>query len=140
MKSLSIIHSCHQINPSKILSHLVKGEKYFKHYNTYLIPYQCQDINYNNRLIMGNFIYPMWNTLERAILSNNTDFSYNYLKGNDFTIEYVPSKLGDYHIFGNRCIYPNRIRANSNTLQPNSMLLFPIPKELAIHLIENKLL
>lgn len=140
MKSLSIIHSHHQINPSKLLSQLVKGEKYFKHYNHYLIPYQCQDINHNNRLIMGNFMYPMWNTLERAILSQCSDFNFNYLKGNDFTIEYMPSRLTDYHIFGRRNVFPNRIRVYSNTLQSNSILLFPIPKEIAVPLIENKLL
>jgi hypothetical protein len=140
MSPLNIIHSNQQINISKYIDYLLKGEKYFKYYNHYLIPYQCQSVNHNNRLIIGNFVYPMWNTIEKAILSHNIDFKYNYVRGKDFTIEYNPRRLNDYHISGKMNIFPNKIRAYSNTLQPNSILLFPIHKKIAQPLIDNQLL
>jgi hypothetical protein len=140
MNSLSILHCQHQINHSKFINHFIKGEKYFKHFNHYLIPYHCKDVNHNNCLIIGNFINPMWAPVERAMLTNANEFNYNYIKGKDFTIEYTPRKLTNYHIFGERRVYPNSILAYKNTLQPDSILLFPIHKDIAQPLINNQLL
>lgn len=141
MNSLSILHCQQQLNCSKFINHFIKGDyKYFKHYNHYLIPYHCKVVNHNNHLIIGNFIHPMWATVERAILSKSNEFNFNYLRGKDFTIEYTPSKLTNYHIFGQHRVYPNSIQAYTNTLQPNSLLLFPIHKNIATPLINNQLL
>jgi hypothetical protein len=140
MNSVTILHSHHHINPTKFINHFNKGEKYFKHFNNYLIPYHCKDVNHNNRLVIGKFIYPMWATIERAMLTKSNEFNYTYIKGKDFTIEYMPSSLTNYHIFGTHNVYPNGILANNMILQPNSILLFPIHKDIATPLINNQLL
>jgi hypothetical protein len=140
MNSIIILHSQYHINPTKFVNHFNKGEKYFKYLNYYLIPYHCKDVNHNNRLVIGNFIYPMWAIIERSMLTRSNIFNYTYIKGKDFTIEYTPNSLTNYHIFGTHRVYPNGILANNITLQPNSILLFPIHKDIATPLINNQLI
>jgi len=90
----------------------------------------------------------MWNTLESIILNKETTFNYNYIMGDKFTIEMTPTYLKNYHILNEAptpCqkkyrMYPNRIYACDTTLVPNSILLFPIHKDVADILIQTKLL
>ena len=140
MSSPIIFHTQHNINCAKIINQFMKGDKYIKCYNKYLIPYQCNHINRPYRIIYGNFVYPMWNTLERTILSKGTTFNYSYIKGKDFITEVNPSTLGDYNIFTHTFLYANGIEACEHTLQPNSILLFSIDKAIAEPLIQNQLL
>lgn len=140
MASQVIFHTQNNINCNKIINQLIKGDKYVKHYNKYLIPYYCKQINHPNRVIYGNFVYPMWNTLERTILSRGAIFNYSYIKGKDYVIECNPSTFRDYHIFGETFVYPNGVKACEHTLLPNSMLLFSIDKDIALPLIQNQLL
>lgn len=145
MSSPIIFHTQYNINCAKIINQFIKGDKYIKCYNKYLIPYQCNYINYPYRIIYGNFVYPMWNTLERKILSKGATFNYSYIKGKDFITEVNPSTLGDYNIFTyniftNSFMYVNGIEAYEHTLQPNSILLFSINKSIAEPLIQNQLL
>lgn len=135
-----IFQSQQRINCSRVLQQYLKGERHFKHYNSYLIPYSCSNIDYDNRMIMGNFIYPMWNTLERTILTKGDKFEYSYIKGKDFTIELNPSSFKKYHIFGRTFVYPNAVEISETVLKPNTILLFSIPKIVADPLIQNKLM
>ena len=140
MSSPILFHTSHSIKCSKIMNQFMKGEKYIKCYNKYLIPYHCAKINHENRMIFGRFIYPIWNTLERTILARGTVFNYSYIKGKDYTIEINPSIFKDYHIFGQTFVYANGIKVCEHTLQENSILLFPIDKVIAEPLIKNHLL
>lgn len=155
MNSKLIIHSKYAINYAKFLNHSKSlpqfcnnGEQYFQHHNSYLIPYHCKSVNNKTNLIIGNFIYPMWNTLESIILNKETTFNYNYIMGDKFTVEMTPKYLKNYHILNEAptpCqkkyrMYPNRIYACDMTLEPNSILLFPIHKDMADILIQTKLL
>ena len=140
MSSQVIFHTSKQINCAKIINQFIKGDKYVKCYNQYLIPYHCHNINPENRMIFGRFLNPMWNTLERALLSRGTVFNHSYIKRNDFTIEINPNTFRDYHIFGQTFVYANGIKAYEHTLNTNSILLFPIDKTIAEPLIANYLL
>ena len=161
MNSKLIIHSKYAINYAKFLNHSKslpqfcnKGEQYFQYNNSYLIPYHCKSINNKTNLIIGNFIYPMWNNLESIILNKETTFNYNYIMGDKFTLELTPKYLKNYHILNESRVtndditscqkkyrmYPNRIYACDMTLGPNSILLFPIHKDVADVLIQTKLL
>ena len=140
MSSQVIFHTQHNINCAKIVNQFIKGDKYIKCYNKYLIPYHCKQINQPNRMIYGKFVYPMWNTLERTILSRGALFNYSYMKGKDFVIEFNPSTFRDYHIFGQTFVYANGIKACEHTLQPNSILFFSIDKAVAEPLIRQQLL
>ena len=82
----------------------------------------------------------MWNTLERSILSKGAKFSHSYITGKDFLIEYRPEELTRYQIYGLHNLSNNYIYASKVTLQPNSILLFPIDCAVAKPLIENDLL
>lgn len=164
MNSKLILHSPIAINYAKFLNHHMllgvfgnktenKGANYFQHDNSYLIPYRCNSINNKNNLIIGNFVYPMWNSIETVILNRETKFNYNYILGNNFTLEITPKHLKKYHIYNESDVsvdnmacqkkyrmYPNKIHAFSTTLEPNSILLFPIHKDVADVLIQTKLL
>ena len=160
MNSKLIIHSKYAINYAKFLNHSKslpqfcnKGEQYFQYNNSYLIPYHCKSINNKTNLIIGNFIYPMWNSIETVILNRETKFNYNYILGNNFTLEITPKHLKNYNIYNESDInieniscqkkyrmYPNKIHAFNTTLEPNSILLFPIHKDVADVLIQTKLL
>ena len=164
MNSKLILHSPIAINYAKFLNHHMllgvfgnktenKGTNYFQNHNSYLIPYRCNSINNKNNLIIGNFIYPMWNSIETVILNRETKFNYNYILGNNFTLEITPKHLKNYNIYNESDInieniscqkkyrmYPNKIHAFNTTLEPNSILLFPIHKDVADVLIQTKLL
>jgi len=164
MNSKIILHSPIAINYAKFLNHHMllgvfgnkqenKANNYFQHDNSYLIPYRCNSINNKNNLIIGNFIYPMWNSIETVILNRETKFNYNYILGNNFTLEITPKHLKNYNIYNESDInienmscqkkyrmYPNKIHAFNTTLEPNSILLFPIHKDVADVLIQTKLL
>ncbi len=136
-----IIHSSHHINCSKFINHFTKvGGNHFKYYNNVLVPYFCKEVNHNNRIIVGKFIWPVWHTLERTILSRGAHFNCTYIIGKDFTIEHKPSEFKNYHIFGSSNIFANKIQAFEGTLHPNSILLFSIPSEVAKPLIDRQLL
>jgi hypothetical protein len=135
-----IIHSQHKINCNKIISHFLNGGRYFKHYNKYLIPYYCRDINHTNRIIDGRFTVPMWNVLERHILSQGSTFDYSYFKGDNFVIEMTPTTFHNYHILGAKRIYADGVYACNHTLMPNSILLFPLERHIAEPLIDRQLL
>ena len=164
MNSKLILHSPIAINYAKFLNHHMllgvfgnkeqnKANNYFHHHNSYLIPYSCNSINNKNNLIIGNFIYPMWNAIETVILNRETKFNYNYILGHNFTLEITPKHLKNYNIYNESDInienmscqkkyrmYPNKIHAFNTTLEPNSILLFPIHKDVADVLIQTKLL
>jgi hypothetical protein len=141
MSTNLILHSSHKINPTKFLNHFTKvGGNHFKYYNNILIPYFCEEINHNNRIIVGKFIWPVWNTLERSILSKGTQFNHTYIACKDTTIEHKPSEFKYYHIFGKTHIHANTIQASEKTLTPKSILLFSIPSEVATPLINRHLL
>jgi hypothetical protein len=140
MTSQIVIHSQNSINCKKIISQLLKGNQYIKYYNNYLIPYTCLDINHQNRIINGKFINPIWNVIERRILTGGGNFNYSYVKGKDFTLEFEPNKLRDYHIFGRTYVYANAIEISDTLLRPNTILLFSLDKNIAEPLIQNKLI
>jgi hypothetical protein len=164
MNSKLILHSPIAINYAKFLNHHMllgifgnkeenKAKNYFQHNDSYLIPYRCNSINNKNNLIIGNFIYPMWNSIETVILNRETKFNYNYILGNNFTLEITPKHLNNYNIYNESDInienmscqkkyrmYHNKIHAFNTTLEPNSILLFPIHKDVADVLIQTKLL
>ena len=141
MSASLIIHTSHHINCSKFLNHFTKvGGNHFKYYNNILVPYFCEEVNHNNHIIVGKFIWPMWNTLERSILSRGVDFNHTYIIGRNMTIEHKPTELKNYHIFGKTNIYANTVRAYDVTLLPKSVLLFSIPIDVAKPLIQNNLL
>ena len=135
-----IIHSPININCSKFVSSFIRGNRYFKCYNTYLIPYHCKNIDYNNKIISGNYIYPIWNTIGRTMITTGAKFNYSYLKGNNYTIEYDSDNLDTYHIFRENHIYTNAITIYEKVLKPNNILLFPIHKEVADRLIYSGLM
>jgi hypothetical protein len=129
-----ILHSSVNINCSKVLSAFNNGQRYFKKCNTYLIPYHCQEINYTNRIIIGSFVYPMWNSLERLLLSNGCIFNYTYIKGDNHSFVYKSDELkilSDYHISGKNKIHKSTVKINDKFLKPNTILLFPIHKTIA---------
>ena len=140
MSSQVIFHTQHNINCTKIFNQFIKGDKYIKYYNKYLIPYRCNHINHPYRMIYGNFVYPISNTLKNNILSKGATFNYSYIKGKEYITEFNPSTLGDYNIFCQTFLYPNGIEACEYTLQPKSILFFSIDKAIAEHLIQNQLL
>lgn len=140
MSSQVIFHTQRSINCAKIVNQFIKGEKYIKCYNKYLIPYHCREINQSNRMIYGKFVYPMWNTLERTILARGAIFSHSYMKGKDYVLEFNPTTFRDYHIFGQTFVYANGIKACEHTIQPNSILFFSIDKAIAEPLINHQLL
>ena len=164
MISNLILHSPIQINYAKFLNHHMymvpfgtNKIKYFQHDDLYLIPYRCNSINDKNNLIIGRFIYPIWNTLERVILNKEFKFKYNYIRGDNFTVELTPKQLKNYNIFNETyndidididnmiCqkkfrMYHKKIFAFNTTLEPNSILLFPIHKYIADVFIQSKLL
>jgi hypothetical protein len=140
MNSHIILHSPISINSSKFVTAFISGNRHYKYYNTYLIPYHCKNIDYNNKIIIGSFIYPIWNTIERTVLTNSSKFTYSYLKGNNYTIEYNSNSLHNYHILGKNHIHMNTIKIYETILKPNSLLLFPIDKALAEPLIYSGLM
>jgi hypothetical protein len=140
MSTNVFFHTQHNIRCSKIIDQFIKGDKYIKYYNKYLIPYYCRDVNQENRMIYGKFVYPMWNTLERTILSRGAVFSHSYIKGKDFVIEFNPSVYKDYHIFGQTFVYANGIKAHESTLKPNTVLFFSLDKAVAEPLIKTQLI
>jgi hypothetical protein len=135
-----IIHSQHKINCTKIINHFNNGGRYFKHYNKFLIPYYCRDVNHTNRIIDGRFNTPMWNILERYLLSEGNTFEYSYLKGTNFVIEMTPTTFQNYHILGQKRIYVDGVYACGHTLLPNSLFLFSLDKRIAEPLIDRQLL
>lgn len=140
MQANLLIHSPHSINCNKFINQFVQQNKHYKHYKSFLIPYFCREVNHNSRIITGNFVWPVWNTLERTILSKPTKFSHSYITGKDFLIEYTPEELSKYQFYGLNSLSNNSIYASQVTLKPMSILLFPISSEVAKPLIENNLL
>lgn len=140
MSSSLILHSQSSINCAKIISQFVKGKRYLTSCNSYLIPFHCRTINHSKRFIVGDFIYPMWNILERSMIKNGGDFTYSYIQGKDFTIEYFPKNLIKYYVIGETKGYIQKISISELTLYSNSILLFPIHKDIASPLINYKLL
>ncbi len=140
MNSHLILHSPFSINPSKFVTAFINGNRHFKYYNTYLIPYHCKNVDYTNKIIVGSFIYPVWNTIERTILQNGCKFKYSYVKGNNYSIEYNSDNVYTYHILGKNQIHTNSITIYESLLKYNSLLLFPIDKALAEPLIYSGLM
>ncbi len=140
MSANLIIHSPHSINCNKFLNQFLQRNRHYKHYKSFLIPYFCREVDHNSHIISGNFVWPMWNTLERTILSKGAKFTYSYITGKDFIIEYYPQELNTYQIYGLNNLSKNYIYASKVTLQPSSILLFPIDCAVAKPLIENHLL
>ena len=135
-----ILHAQHAINCANIIEQAARAQKYFKHKQLLLVPYRCQEVNHNNRLITGTFVNPMWKVFERNLLCGGGHFTHSYVKTPSFSIEITPHEFKDYHIFGQSYIYANKVRACPATLLPNSILLFPVHKDIAQPLINNKLM
>jgi len=141
MSANLILHSPHHINCSKFLNHFTKvGGNHYKHYKSILVPYFCEEVNHNNSIIVGKFIWPIWHTLERTILSRGAQFNHTYIVGTNMTIEHKPTEYTNYHIFGKTNIFPNTISAYDKTLLSKSVLLFSVPSEVAQPLIDRQLL
>jgi hypothetical protein len=134
------IHSRNRINCTKIMAQINNGNRYCKFYNQYLIPYHCKDINHEKRIIIGGFIHPMWNILEKAILTNGGKFDYNYVNGPNYTLEVKPLSFNYYNILGRNKVYSNSIIASDLVLMSNTILLFTIDKKIAEPLIHNRLI
>lgn len=127
----------HIPNPINCNKYIVKSKHFYKHNNTYLIPYICNYVNHTHKILDGNFVYPMWNTLQRSILTRDTSFSYSYISRNDILIEFTSTTLTSYRVLNNPF---SSINICKETLYPNSMFLFPINRDVAETLIENGLL
>lgn len=140
MSANLIIHSPFRINSNKFVNQFLQGHRYYKHYNHILIPYLCRDINDNTGVIIGDFIWPVWNTLERTTLSRGCEFNHTYINGKNFCIEYRPEVLSKYYIFGRKTYSRGTMQINDIMLKPDSILLFPIPCDVAKPLIDNKLI
>ena len=139
MISKLILHSPIPFNYAKFLNFHMNGRKYFQHQHNYLIPYHCKDVNYGERLIIGDFVYPLSNTLEKLILYKGAHFTYTYMMGDKFTLENRPTTLRCYNILHENMnkdnnnaaykkvsIYPNTIFLFDNLLKQNTILLFPV--------------
>ena len=146
MNSNLIIHSPHPLNSTKFVNHLLQYNKYntqckykyYKEYNTYFIPFTCNYVNHYNLVIMGRFINPIWNVLERTVVTRGAKFEYVYLANLYYKIEYKPVKLSNYRMYGKPIT--NNILASQVSLRPNSLLLFPVSCKIAEPLIEQALL
>lgn len=135
-----LIHSPFSINCNKFVNQFLQRQRHYRHYNHILIPYFCKNINHNSAIITGNFVWPIWNTLERTILSRGCEFHHTYICGRDFLIEYQPESLSKYYITGKNTLSNNSILVNDLVLKPNSILLFPIDRNVAKPFIDNHLL
>lgn len=137
-----IFHTQHAVSCSKFVKHYAQGIKHFKHNDLILLPYHCKEINHNNRLILGNFIYPMWKPFERTLLSKGGRFTHSYIKMPEFSMELTPnqSMFKDYHIFGQGYLHTNKVRACEATLVPNSILFFELHRDIAKPLIDHQLI
>jgi hypothetical protein len=123
----------------------MNGEKYFQHNNNYLIPFRCKDINHDSQLTIGNFVYPVSNTLQKLILYKGAHFTYTYTLGDKFTLENRPTSLKCYNIlhedmntdnnnnmgYKKVSVYPNNVYIFDTLLNPNTLLLFPVDKDIA---------
>jgi hypothetical protein len=135
-----IFYSRYNINCNTIISQFIKGNKHIRYGNNYLIPFHCQNINTDNCVLKGNFIYPIWNTLERTILSSNNTFPYTYLSGDKFTIEIKNNALKSYNLISGNRLYSNSLKISDSYLKQNALLLFPIHVAIAAPLIDYKLI
>lgn len=135
-----ILHAQHSVNCVKLTNFFINGGKHYKHQRTILIPYLCQNINHEQRLIMGRFILPMWHTVERAMLSRGGIFSHSYISGRDFHIEHRPTELKNYNFIGTSAVSSKPILISEFMLHPSAILLFPIHCDVAKPLIDNQLL
>ncbi len=135
-----LIHSQHSINCVKLVNFYTGGGKLYKYYNYYLIPYLCGAVNHENRIILGQFLLPMWHTLERTMLSRGGNFNYSYLTSNNFHLEYRANELKEYNFLGTSSVSSKPIVISDMFLKPQSILLFPIHRDIAKPLIEHKLL
>ncbi len=135
-------HTQHTINCAKFVKYYAQGIKHFKHNDLVLLPYHCKDVNHNNRLITGNFIYPMWKPFERTLLSKGGNFTHSYIVAPEFTISAIPGghTFREYHIFGQGYLNTTKVRACAATLVPNSILFFPIHRNVAKPLIDHCLI
>ncbi len=140
MTSSLLIHAQHSINCVKLVDFYKGGGKLYKHYNSYLIPYLCSGFNHEHRIILGHFLLPMWHTLERTMLSRGGDFSHSYLTSDIFHLEYRPRELKEYNFLGTSSVSSKPILISDMFLKPQSILLFPIHRDVAKPLIEHKLL
>lgn len=136
----TFLHTPYSINCAKFVSQFIKGERYLKYRNNYLLPYTCYHINHDNKIIFGNFIYPMWNTIERNILNKNEQFNHSYIKGADFVLEFHPPSLKTYSILNSSSLQFHSIQISDILLKQNSILLFSIDKDIAEPLIRHKLM
>jgi hypothetical protein len=91
-------------------------------------------------MILGHFLLPMWYTLERTMLSRGGDFCHSYITSDNFHLEYRPRELKEYNFLGTSSFSSKPILISDTMLKPNSLLLFPIHKDIAKPLIEHKLL
>lgn len=143
MLSKLILHSPISFNYAKFINFHMNGEKYFQHNNNYLIPFRCKDTNYNGQLIIGNFVYPVSNTLQKLILYKGAHFTYTYVAGDKFTLENRPTSLKCYNVLHEDMntddnptrykkinLYPNNTYIFDTLLKPNTLLLFPIDKDI----------
>jgi hypothetical protein len=135
-----IFHTHQAVSCSKFIKNYIQGQKHFKHNDLILLPYHCKEINHTNRLITGNFIYPMWKPFERTILSKGGHFTHSYVKMHQISMEITPnpSMFKDYHIFGQGYLHTNKVRVCEATLVPNSILFFQLHRNVAKPLIDHQ--
>jgi hypothetical protein len=140
MNSNSIFHSQTPINCYKVITQLLQGKHHIKWYNKYIIPFHCQNVNLKNRSIRGDFLYPVWKPINRAILYNGGNFRYTFFHKNDLTIEIKHQELVNYNIYSNTKMYPASIKLANDIVYDDSFLLFTLPKDIAEPLIHKQLI
>jgi hypothetical protein len=140
MSTNSIFHSEIPIHCCNIIKQFESGKSYFKEANKYFIPFYCQNVNQKNRILSGNFVYPMWNPLKKAILYNSNAFKYSFIKINDVMLQTKHSDFEVYHIYSNIKMYPASIKLSKHNIYTDSYLLFSIDSDIMEPLIKKNLI
>lgn len=140
MNTNTIFHSQIPVHCCSIIKQFLNGRQYFRDANKYFIPFYCQNINQKNRVLSGNFVYPMWTPLKKAILYNGKSFTFSFFKSNNLTVEIKHSDLEIYHIYSNSKMYPASIQLSTHDIYKDSYLLFTLDKDVAEPLIHKQLL
>ena len=106
------------------------GERVILNNKNVLIPFYCIHVNHSVHILQGKFVHPIWNTLEKNILSRKTTFNYTYTHDGTFIYQnYFPGH-NKYHIFCNNKVFLNSIKVNDSMLNNKSLLLFSINDEI----------
>lgn len=97
-----VIHSSQRLlSPSSLFSILQGHSTYLVQHNQYLLPFHGHLIHHHQVIIDGRFLHPMWNVLERMLLSKRTVFTHSYLPSSQERgsfLELESSAFVPYHV------------------------------------------